>query len=92
MTNRFETVLTQLGREIIERAHDLKIHMYRCRGKLAATYELSGTVGSDPFRDGDDDEDEDDGDLALAECKRKQSDAEDMKFIVDLMTQFEREH
>jgi hypothetical protein len=87
MLNRF--LSTDLGREILARSNDLKIHLYRCRGQLAATYELSGSVGRDPFRDGDDDDDEDqdEGDLLL---QRKQSDAEDMRFIIDLLNQFEK--
>jgi hypothetical protein len=85
MTNRFASTLNDLGREIITRASSLEIKMQRINGKLHANYKLVGCVGSDPFED----DDEDEGDLL---AKRKQNDAKDMEFIVNLLSRFEMEH
>lgn len=72
-----------IGRQIIERSTSLEIRLHKIKGKLCASYELHGSVGSDPFEDCDDDE----GDLL---GKRPDNDERDMRFIVDLLGEFEK--
>jgi hypothetical protein len=90
MLNRF--LSSDVGRELLARSSSLEIRFMRCGKKLCATYELSGSVGRDPFSDDDDDEDDPLSAVMVdqREAERKASDARDMAFIVDLMRQFEK--
>ncbi len=57
--NRFPIDPSDLGHTVLDKMEDLKIHIFKCNGKLCGTYELSGSVGDKPFGDGDDDDESD---------------------------------
>jgi hypothetical protein len=76
MINRFS--FSDLGREVLEAATDLKIHVYKFRGKLCAEFKLCGKLGGDLF----DDDDEDEGDT-------KQAD-NDLRLLGDLLAEFQK--